>query len=201
MRCSIWRDIKKSSGTMIVDTGCCWCSVPSSLIIRVHLSRILSAETDVHPSPYPLSLPCLVYSHFLSLSLCSISVLCLLPHHRTLSDIIISYHTFTSYHHRQHAIPIASSLLPLSFPTWRRRFVLQKMLLSTSRCNCEYSHFFSFGFYHLGMLRFLHTVIKQNEKDSVFPLWECLFAVKVFNELSVSIFFFVVLSLFWKKCN
>ena len=174
---------------------------PPPLSFACHLSRILSAETDVHPSPYPLSLPCLVYSHFLSLSLCSISVLCLLPHHRTLSDIIISYHTFTSYHHRQHAIPIASSLLPLSFPTWRRRFVLQKMLLSTSRCNCEYSHFFSFGFYHLGMLRFLHTVIKQNEKDSVFPLWECLFAVKVFNELSVSIFFFVVLSLFWKKCN
>lgn len=205
MRCSIWRDIKKSSGTMIVDTGCCWCSVPSSLIIRVHLSRILSAETDVYPCPHFLSLlPVLSILTFSLSAPLQCSVFSPPPHSLSLKDIIISYHTFTSYHHSSSSTchphcffssPSLVSLLTAPFRSPEDASAYFALLLY------EYSHFFSFGFYHLGMLRFLHTVIKQNEKDSVFPLWECLFAVKVFNELSVSIFFFVVLSLFWKKCN
>ena len=100
MRCSIWRDIKKSSGTMIVDTGCCWCSVPSSLIIRVHLSRILSAETDVYPCPHFLSLlPVLSILTFSLSAPLQCSVFSPPPHSLSLKDIIISYHTFTSYHH------------------------------------------------------------------------------------------------------
>lgn len=203
MRCSIWRDIKKSSGTMIVDTGCCWCSVPSSLIIRVHLSRILSAETDVYPCPHFLSLlPVLSILTFSLSAPLQCSVFSPPPHSLSLKDIIISYHTFTSYHHSS-----SSTCHPHCFFSSPS---LVSLLTAPFRSPEDASEYFALQLwvFPLLLLRFFPPgyasvfafSLKKTRKTRFLLFMEM--SATVFDELSVIIlFYFFVLSLFWKKDN
>lgn len=122
MRCSIWRDIKKSSGTMIVDTGCCWCSVPSSLIIRVpsfsHIKR-WNRRTPV-PISSLSSLSCL-FSFSLSVSLLHFSALSSPPpphslrYYHFISHIHILSSSTTRYPHCFFSSPSLVSYLTAPF--------------------------------------------------------------------------------------
>lgn len=195
MRCSIWRDIKKSSGTMIVDTGCCWCSVPSSLIIRVpSFSHIKRWNRRIPLSPFPLSLACLVYSHFLSL--CSITVLCLLP--TTALSLSKRYYHIVSHIHILSSFIVIDMSSPLLLLFSLSRFPLDGAVSFSRRCFCVLRAA-TLWVFPLLLLRFFppgyasvfaFSLKKTRKTRFLLFMWKCLLQ---FSMNSVLLFYFIFL--------